>query len=241
MLAATGLFTPPNAISNDELVESFNAWVDAWNASHAAEIEAGRLEPKAHSSSAFIEKASGIRSRFVMDKEGILDIERMVPRLPHRSNEELSVLAEMATRACEDALHRAGRTAADVDAVIVACSNLQRAYPAIAVEVQDALGVEGWGFDMNVACSSATFGLQTAMDMITAGSADAILVVNPEICSGHLNFRDRDSHFIFGDVATAMQLERGDRAPAGRGAWDILDALLSTKISNYIPRPNWPA
>jgi len=234
VLAATGLFTPPNAISNDELVESFNAWVDAWNASHAAEIEAGTLEPKAHSSSAFIEKASGIRSRFVMDKEGILDIERMVPRLPHRSNEELSILAEMATRACEDALHRAGRTAADVDAVIVACSNLQRAYPAIAVEVQDALGVEGWGFDMNVACSSATFGLQTAMDMITAGSADAILVVNPEICSGHLNFRDRDSHFIFGDVATAMLLERGDRAPAGRGSWDILDARLSTKMSNNI-------
>lgn len=234
VLAATGLFTPPNAISNDELVESYNAWVDTWNEAHAEAIAAGTLEAKAHSSSAFIEKASGIRSRFVMDKDGVLDVGRMAPRLPRRADSELSILAEMAVAACEDALRRAGRTPQEVDAVIVACSNLQRAYPAIAVEVQEALGVEGWGFDMNVACSSATFGLQTAMDMITAGSADAILVVNPEICSGHLNFKDRDSHFIFGDVATAMLLERGDRPHAGRGAFDILGARLSTKFSNNI-------
>jgi hypothetical protein len=58
-----------------------------------------------------------------------------------------------------------------VDGVIVAASNMQRGYPAMAVEVQDALGIEdGWGFDMNVACSSATFGLQSAADQIAAGS-----------------------------------------------------------------------
>jgi beta-ketodecanoyl-[acyl-carrier-protein] synthase len=46
--------------------------------------------------------------------------------------------------------------------VLVAASNMQRAYPAMAVEVQEALGIEGFGFDMNVACSSATFAIQTA-------------------------------------------------------------------------------
>ncbi|MGE0792198.1 MAG: beta-ketoacyl-ACP synthase III [Sandaracinaceae bacterium] len=234
VLASTGLFTPPHAISNEELVESFNAWVDGWNEAHAAEIASGELEAKARSSAEFIEKASGITSRFVMDKDGILDVERMAPRLARRPDEALSVLAEMGVAASKDALARAGRTAADVDAVIVACSNLQRAYPAIAVEVQDVLGVEGWGFDMNVACSSATFGLQTAKDMIEAGSADSILVVNPEICSAHLNFRDRDSHFIFGDVATAMLLERADRAPAGRASFEILGARLKTRFSNNI-------
>lgn len=234
VLAATGLFTPPHAISNDELVASYNAWVDRWNAAHAEAIAAGEIEPKAHSSSAFIEKASGIRSRFVLDKEGVLDVDRMAPRLPRRDDSELSILAELAVQAARDALDRAGRTAAEVDAVIVACSNLQRPYPAIAIEVQDALGIEGWGFDMNVACSSATFGLKTAAAMISAGSADAILVVNPEVCSGHLNFRDRDSHFIFGDVATAMLLERGDRPHNGRGAFDILGSRLSTKFSNNI-------
>ena len=53
---------------------------------------------------------------------------------------------------------------------------------------------------MNVACSSATFGIQAAADMIKAGSAETILIVDPEICSGHLDFKDRDCHFIFGDV-----------------------------------------
>lgn len=234
VLASTGLFTPSHAISNDELVESFNAWVDSWNAEHAATIEAGEVEAKQHSSSAFIEKASGIRSRFVMDKEGVLDVGRMRPRLPRRSNEEISILAEMAVAACEDALKRGGRTPADVDAVIVACSNMQRSYPAMAVEVQNALGIEGWGFDMNVACSSATFGLQTAKDMIVSGSAEAILVVNPEICSAHLNFRDRDSHFIFGDVATALLLENAEREPAGRATFDILGTRLETSFSNNI-------
>ncbi|MFK7990092.1 MAG: beta-ketoacyl-ACP synthase III [Sandaracinaceae bacterium] len=234
VLAATGLFTPDQAISNEELVEAFNTWVDGWNEAHADAIAAGDMEPKAHSSAPFIEKASGIRSRFVMDKDGILDVDRMRPRLPRREDGDLSILAEMAVEACRDALHRGGRTADDIDAVIVACSNMQRAYPAMAIEVQNALGVSGWGFDMNVACSSATFGLSTAIGMIESGSADAILVVNPEICTGHLNFRDRDSHFIFGDVATAMLLERADRPHAGRGAFEIVGTRLSTRFSNNI-------
>jgi beta-ketodecanoyl-[acyl-carrier-protein] synthase len=135
-------------------------------------------------------------------------------------------------KACQDALERAGKSAADVDGVIVAASNLQRGYPAVAVEIQDALGIEdGFGFDMNVACSSATFGIQTAADQIAAGHARAILVVNPEICSAHLNWCDRDSHFIFGDVATAILLERED---LGEGGWRILGTKLKTKFSNNI-------
>ena len=73
----------------------------------------------------------------------------------------------------------------------------------------------GFGFDMNVACSSATFGIQTAADYIRAGNAQSVLVVSPEICSGHLNFRDRDSHFIFGDVATAVLVEDADDRAGG--------------------------
>jgi beta-ketodecanoyl-[acyl-carrier-protein] synthase len=130
-------------------------------------------------------------------------------------------------------LKRANKTAADVDAVLVACSNLERPYPAIAVEVQDLLGIEGFGFDMNVACSSATFGIQTAYDMLRSGSVDCVLIVDPEICSGHLNFRDRDSHFIFGDVCTAIVLEREETCTA-KGAWEILGTRLMTKFSNNI-------
>jgi beta-ketodecanoyl-[acyl-carrier-protein] synthase len=232
-LSGTGLYTPQASISNDELVASFNEYVRRHNEAHAAAIAAGTMAPLTESSSEFVFKASGIKSRYVMDKVGILDPEIMCPRLAERPNDQISVLAEMAVLAARDALKAADRSATDIDGVIVACSNLQRAYPAIAVEVQDVLGVDGFAFDMNVACSSATFGLQAAADMIANGHARAILVCNPEVCSGHLNFRDRDSHFIFGDVATAFVVERAESA-AGANGWEIVSTRLKTKFSNNI-------
>ncbi len=232
-ISGTGLFTPPHAISNDELVDSFNAYVRRHNQAHATAIEAGTVQPLVESSSEFIVKASGIKSRYVMNKEGVLDPATMCPRIPERPNDQISILAEMAVTAARDALKAADRCPSDIDGVLVACSNLQRAYPAIAIEVQEALGIEGFGFDMNVACSSATFGLQAAADMVAAGNARAILVCNPEICSGHLNFTDRDSHFIFGDVATAFVVERAETTRGGNG-WEIVSTRLKTKFSNNI-------
>nr|WP_165439721.1 MULTISPECIES: beta-ketoacyl-ACP synthase III [unclassified Pseudomonas] len=233
VISGTGLYTPANSISNEELVQSFNAYVQQFNADNSAAIEAGEIEPLAESSAAFIEKASGIKSRFVMDKDGILDPQRMRPRLPVRSNDEMSVLCEMAVGAAKQALERAGKTAADIDGVIVACSNLQRPYPAIAIEVQQALGIQGFGFDMNVACSSATFGIQTASNSVQLGQARAVLLISPEVCTGHLNFRDRDSHFIFGDAATAVLVERADLATS-RHQFDIVGSKLLTTFSNNI-------
>jgi 3-oxoacyl-[acyl-carrier-protein] synthase III len=232
VIAATGLYTPPFSLSNAELVETFNAYVERFNAANAEAIAAGEIEALTGSSVEFIEKASGIKSRYVVDKSGLVDPEVMRPVLPERPNEEISVLAEMAVAAAKDALARWGKPASEIGAVICAASNMQRAYPAMAIEVQQALGIEGFAFDMNVACSSATFGIKTAADFVTSGSARAVLMVNPEICSGHLNFRDRDSHFIFGDVATAVIVEAADQA-SGDG-WDILGTRLKTQFSNNI-------
>lgn len=232
VISATGLFTPAQSISNEELVAAYNAYVDRFNTDNAGAIAEGRIPALQPSSVEFIEKASGIKSRFVLDKTGVLDPAIMAPRLPERANEQISVMAEIGVAAAREALARAGRDARDVNAVLCAASNMQRAYPAMAIEIQEALGIEGFAFDMNVACSSATFGVKTAADFIAAGEARAVLVVNPEICSGHLNWRDRDSHFIFGDVATAILVERADRAPAG--AWRILGVRLKTRFSNNI-------
>jgi beta-ketodecanoyl-[acyl-carrier-protein] synthase len=232
-ISGTGLFTPPNAISNEELVESFNAHVRKFNAANADSIAAGTVQALNESSVEFIVKASGIKSRYVMDKAGILDPDIMCPRIPERPNDQLSILAEMGVAAASQALAHAGRSAREIDCVLVACSNLQRAYPAIAIEIQNALGCAGFGFDMNVACSSATFGMQAAADMIRAGNATRALVISPEICSGHLNFRDRDSHFIFGDVATAIVLERAEDVRSQQ-AWEILGTRLLTQFSNNI-------
>lgn len=232
VISGTGLYTPSNSISNHELVTSFNAWVERFNRENARAIDAGSEVARQTSSVEFIVKASGIQSRYVMDKGGILDIDRMKPRLPERPNSEPGIQCEMAVVACNEALDQAGRTAADVDAVIVACSNLQRAYPAVAVEVQDALGINGFAYDMNVACSSATFGMQAAVNAVVCGSARAVLVVSPEICSGHLNFCDRDSHFIFGDACTAVLIESADSAKVPQ--FEIIDTRLTTIFSNNI-------
>lgn len=235
VISATGLYTPPFSISNDELVTAFNTYVDAFNVANRDAIDAGEIIALTPSSAEFIEKASGIKSRFVVNKSGILDPSIMVPRIPERPNEDVSIMAELAVHAARQALETAGREAKDIDAVICAASNMQRAYPAISIEVQAALGCnrEGFAFDMNVACSSATFGIQTAADFIRAGHARSVLVVNPEICSGHLNFKDRDSHFIFGDVGTAILIETAEVA-GNAPHWTILGTKLKTQFSNNI-------
>ncbi|MBA6412417.1 beta-ketoacyl-ACP synthase III [Parahaliea sp. F7430] len=233
VISGTGLYTPPESISNAELVKAFNEYVDRFNSDNAAAIEAGELAALNHSSEEFIVKASGIKSRYVVNKSGILNPERMLPEIPERNNDQPSVQCEMALAAAREAMAQAGKSARDIDAVIVAASNMQRPYPAMAIELQSALGIKGYGFDMNVACSSATFGLQQARDAIANGSARCVLMVNPEICSGHLNFRDRDSHFIFGDVCTAVIIERRENASSD-DCYRIIDSKLQTIYSNNI-------
>jgi beta-ketodecanoyl-[acyl-carrier-protein] synthase len=232
VIAATGLFTPEQSISNAELVAAYNAWADQWNADHANEIAEGDVAALSHSSEAFIEKASGIKARYVLDKSGILDPARMTPHIAERGDDELSIMAEMAVKAAREAIAAWGKPVSEIGAVLCAASNMPRPYPALAVEVQQALGIEGFAFDMNVACSSATFGIKTAADFVASGSVKAVLMVNPEICSAHLNFKDRDSHFIFGDVCTAVIVEAADQA--GPGGWDILGTRLKTVFSNNI-------
>lgn len=233
VLSGVGLWTPPNKITNEELVESYNAWADAYNAEHDADIAAGKLVAKPHSSAEFIEKASGIKSRYIYCKDGALDIQRMRPAIPERGEDEMSNQAEIAIEAAKLALADANKTAADVDAVIVSCAYTQRAYPAIAIEVQEALGIEGFGFDMLVACSAATFGMHRAWEMIASGNAKCVLVINPELVSPQINYTDRDSHFIFGDVATATVLESADTVSTD-SAFDILSTKAKTVFSNNI-------
>jgi len=235
-ITGTGVFTPDQVITNDELVTSFNAYADKFNFENNDLIARGEVAAKEHSSSDFIFAASGITQRHVMDKSGILDPGVMHPQFRKRDDDEPSIMAEMALDACAKALKQSGKSASDVDCIIVAASNIERPYPAIAVELQDLLGAGGFGFDMNVACSSATFGIQAATDMIKAGSIRSALVVNPEICSGHLEWRDRDCHFIFGDVCTATFLERADNATGPY--FEILSTKCATQFSNNIRNNN---
>lgn len=233
VISGSGLYTPPYRISNDELVDAFNRYVERYNQENYGAIQAGQIQPLQPSSAEFIEKASGIQQRYVMTRQGILDPEIMQPLLAEPSNDQPCWMAQMAAAAAQDSLRQASLKADDIDLVIVAASNLQRAYPAIAIEVQQLLGTRGYAFDMNVACSSATFGISQAMDAILSGMATRALVINPEICSGHVNFCDRDSHFIFGDACTAVVLERRELSNNAQ-AFVIVDRVLQTQFSNNI-------
>ena len=231
-ITGTGLYIPPFSISNEELVESFNQYVENYNTKHVADIEAGTVTAIQPSSAAFIEKVSGIKSRYVMEKDGILNPDIMAPVIAYRNlGEELSIMAEMGVAALNDALADAGLEANDLDGIILACSNFQRTYPAVSIEIQNAIGmIGGFAYDMNVACSAATFGLSQAHGSIVSGLAKRVAVVNVEITSAHLNWRNRDSHFIFGDVATACIVEELD-TPKG---YEILNSKLFTQFSTNI-------
>jgi len=233
VITGTGLFTPPESISNAELVESLSEANTAWNDSNAAKIAAGELQARELPDEAFIFKASGIESRYVMDKIGVLDPSRLRPMLDMRDETQLGLQAEMAMPAILQALEQAGRKPSDVDAVIVGCSNLQRAYPAVSIEIQNELGAGGWAYDMNVACSSATFSLQAATSALQTGGARCVVVANPEITSGHNNFAERDFHFIFGDACTALVIELADEAVSDE-RWEVLGTALATQFSNNI-------
>ncbi len=233
VISGSGLFTPTDSISNAELVQSYNQYADLYNTEHAAAIAAGEIPALEYSSTEFIEKASGIKSRHVLYKEGILDPAIMHPVFTKRGEEQVPEMVEMALVAAKQAMLQANKTAADIDLIICAASNMQRPYPALAIEVQQQLGAGGYAFDMNVACSSATFAISNAVNAIRGGTARTVLVVNPEFASPQVDYRNRDSHFIFGDVCTATIIEAEESANSD-ASYRILGMRLKTEFSNNI-------
>ncbi|THF59544.1 beta-ketoacyl-ACP synthase III [Ollibium composti] len=230
IISGIGVEIPEPVITNEELVASFNAWVDAENPKREARGE----PPLQKSDAAFIVHASGVRQRHVIEREGILDPARMAPRIAPRPDEALSLQAEFGMAAARKALANAGVDPADVDMVICSSSHLQRPYPAIAIEMQQALGTRGAGFDMGLGCSSAAAALHVAVNLVRTGAQKRVLVVVPEIITGHLNFRDRQTHFIFGDAAVSMVVEAIGEGETRPGRFEVLDTRTWTQMSSNI-------
>lgn len=229
-IAGIGVEIPEARITNEELVASFNAWVDKENVGRAA---AG--EPLLQKSDTeFILYASGVRERHVLVLDGILDPDRMTPRIPPRPDEELSVMAEFGVKAAKRALEHADLQASEIDMVICAASHHQRPYPALGIEIQHALGTNGAAFDMALGCSSAAAGIHVAFNLVRTGAQRRVLVVTPEIITGHLNFRDRQTHFIFGDASTAVIVEGLEEGETRPGRFEIIDTRSWTQFSNNI-------
>lgn len=221
---------PPTSIGNDELVACFNAWVEQEN--QRRRLEGGDELPG--SSSAFIEHASGIRERRVLYPDGVLDVSRMAPIMPKRADDDLSIQAEFGVASASKAIQDAGIDPASVDMVICAASHTQRMYPAVGIEIQQALGTGGSALDISLGCSTAAAGLHLAVNLIRTGAQQRIVVVTPEVITGHLDYRDRQTHFIFGDASVAVVLEALEDGEERAGRFEVLDTRTWTQFSSNI-------
>ena len=230
-IAGTGIWHPEEKVSNDEIVNSYNSYVEKFNQENNLEIANGSIEAMEFSSVEFIEKASGIKSRYVIDKEGILDINRMMPRVKNEHPDRLSIHAEVGIQAAKKAMDQANVRPNEIDAVIVGTSHAARNYPAVAIEIQQELGINGYAYDMLVGCSSTTFAINNAYSDIASGLANNVLVINPEISTPFVNFTHRDKHFIFGDGCAATVVQRDSTSDK---AFKIIDRKLHTQFSNNI-------
>jgi beta-ketodecanoyl-[acyl-carrier-protein] synthase len=230
IISGIGVEIPPASITNEELVASFNSWVDCENEARQKE---GRPS-LAKSDTDFIVYASGVKSRHVMDRDGILDPARMAPRLPARGDDELSRQAEFGVQSARRALDHAAARPADVDMVICAASHQQRPYPAIGIEIQKELGTSGTALDISLGCSSAVAGLHLAVNLVRTGAHRRVLVVVPEIVTAHLNFRDRQTHFIFGDASASLVVEAIGAGEERAGRFEVLATRNWTQFSSNI-------
>lgn len=227
-----GVWHPDTVLDNEELCAAFNEFVHRENSKNAEAIAAGALPALRESTPDWVVKASGIVKRYVEDKTGVLDPERMCPNIPDRPDDQISIQAEYAVRAARRALDAARRAPEDVDLIVLGCSNLQRAYPSLAIEVQHELGARGYCLDVILGCSAGTAAAKLASQAVQLGDAQCALVVVPELTTPHCNWRERDGHFIFGDAAVALVIEPSERARPG--SFEILSTRMMSRWSNNI-------
>jgi 3-oxoacyl-[acyl-carrier-protein] synthase III len=133
--------------------------------------------------------------------------------------------AFMGAEAARAALKHAGAEPADVDAIILATSTPDQAFPATALRVQAALGITGgFGFDLAAACAGFIYALSVADSLIRVGQVRGVLVIGSEVYSRIMNWRDRGTCVLFGDGAGAVFLR------AGKGSGSIDRGILSTHL-----------
>ena len=148
------------------------------------------LSQSIDTSDAWIHERTGIRQRYIAGRH--------------------ETAAFMGAAAARASLDDAGARPADVDAIILATSTPDQAFPATALRVQAALGVErGFGFDVSAACAGFIYGLSIADSMIRVGQAHGVLVIGSEVYSRIMDWQDRGTCVLFGDGAGAVFLYSG--------------------------------
>lgn len=140
--------------------------------------------------------------------------------------EDGQTTSDLGMRAAQAALDKAGLSAADIDAVIVATSTPDLTFPSVATMIQSGLGIQrGFAYDVQAVCAGFVYALANADAMLRAGLADRLLVIGTETFSRIMDWTDRSTCVLFGDGAGAVVLEategKGDNTDRGILALDL--------------------
>jgi 3-oxoacyl-[acyl-carrier-protein] synthase-3 len=117
-------------------------------------------------------------------------------------------IVHLAIKAAQAALAHAGVDAQSIDLIVLATSTPDSTFPATAVAVQSALGINhGAAFDLQAVCSGFIFALATADNFLRSGAFSRALVIGAETFSRILDWNDRGTCVLFGDGAGAIVLD----------------------------------
>lgn len=143
-------------------------------------------------------------------------VERTGIRQRHKARDD-EPTSDLAVKAAERALADAGKTAADVDLIIVATTTPDQTFPATAAIVQRKLGAAvGIAFDVQAVCSGFVYAMSVADGFVARGQAKCALVIGAEEMTRLMDWTDRTTCVLFGDGAGAFVLEPGE----GQGTKD---------------------
>ena len=151
----------------------------------------------------------------VVDTSDAWIVERTGIRQRYRASPEQAT-SDLAVEAARRALAAAGRTAAEVDLIIVATTTADLTFPATAAIVQRKLGAPiGIAFDVQAVCSGFIYALSVVDGFVSRGLARCALVIGAETMTRLLDWEDRGTCVLFGDGAGAVVIEPGPRTDAG--------------------------
>ena len=177
----------------------------------------GARLPEKRVTNSDLEKIVDTTDEWIVQRTGIRE---------RRIAQEGETTSTLATGAAQEALANAGRSAADVDLIVVATSTPDYTFPSTATQVQAALGMtRGAAFDVQAVCSGFVYALTIADKFIVSGSHERVLVIGAETFSRILDWNDRTTCVLFGDGAGAVVLARAEGVDGGPSATGTVGRL----------------
>jgi 3-oxoacyl-[acyl-carrier-protein] synthase-3 len=165
---------------------------------HAAITAVGMFVPEKVLDNAYFERIVDTSDEWIRTRTGIRE-RRML---------ENGATSDLATGAAKDLLTTYKIKPEDIEIIIVATVTPDMFFPATACLVQDNIGANNaWGFDMNAACSSFLFALQTGSGLIESGRYKKVLVIGADKMTSITDYKDRNNCILFGDAGAAVLLE----------------------------------